>query len=448
MKRVLGIVGVLLALALTLMASGCGGSSNKSSEKSTTNSSKNVEPANITVWTAFVDPELKTFKAVVKDFEAANPGIHVKVVGGTNDDKIVAAIRGGNAPDVAQSPSSDNTGAFCPSGAWIDLGPYMKDDGVDESIFPEAPRDYTKFEGKRCALPMLADTYGLYYNKTLLAKAGYKDPPKTISQLTAMAKKLTQRDSSGKLKVVGFNPFPSWYENVPAHFFPSWGATWMEGDKSKLATPEWEDLLRWQKSLIDWYGYDDLVRFNAGAGDEFSASNAFETGKVAMHMDGEWRPAFIKNEAPNLKYGTAPFPVADDKQDLHGAGYVTGSIIGIPKTSKHKDQAWLLVKWLGTNDDALAKLSNGIQNVPTTTGSLKSPLLTPLPGFQTFLDVFGNKNTVTTPITRIGSANQETFQAFISKYMSGSAKDLEGGLENVDKQINAQLKQAEAGQAP
>ena len=222
----------------------------------------------------------------------------------------------------------------------------------------------------------------------------------------------------------------------------------MDGDKSALNTPAWADQLRWQKSLIDWYGYDNLVRFNAGAGDEFSESNAFETGKVAMHMDGEWRVAFIKREAPKLSYGTAPFPVADDKQDLYGAGYVTGSIIGIPKTSKHKDQAWLLAKYLGANANALAKLSNGIQNVPTTTASLKSPLLKPLPGFQTFLDVFGNANTTTTPITRIGAANQETFQSFVSKYLSGSKKDLEGGLAGVDKQIDAQLKQAQAGQAP
>jgi len=441
MRRVLGTLGLLLALMLAM--SGCGGS-----KKSNSSSTDKVEPANISIWTPFVDPELKTFKAVVADFEKSHPGIHVKVVGGTNDDKIVAAIRGGNAPDVAQSFTSDNTGAFCPSGAWIDLSPYMKQDGVDDSVFPEAPRDYSKFEGTRCALPMLADTYGLYYNKTLLAKAGYKSPPKTISQLTAMAKKLTVRDSSGKLKVVGFNPFPSWYENVPAHFGPSWGATWMNGDKSALDTPAWADQLGWQKSLIDWYGYDDLVRFNAGAGDEFSASNAFETGKVAMHMDGEWRVAFLKREAPNLSYGTAPFPVADGHQDLSGAGYVTGSIIGIPKTSKHKDQAWLLVKYLGTNSNALAKLSNGIQNVPTTTASLESPLLQPLPGFQTFLDVFGNANTTTTPITRIGSANQETFQSFVGKYMSGSKTDLQGGLAGVDKQIDAQLKQAEAGQAP
>ena len=443
MRRVLLAFGVLLMLTVT----GCGGSDKSAS--STSSSTTKIEPANITIWTPFVDPELITFKKVVKDFETKNPGIHVKVIGGTNDDKIVAAIRGGNAPDVAQSFTSDNTGVFCPSGAWIDLGPYMQKDGVKDSIFPEAPRDYSKFEGKRCALPMLADAYGLYYNKTLLAKAGYKSPPKTISELTAMAKKLTQRDSSGKLKVVGFNPFPSWYENVPAHFGPSWGANWVDSNgNSNLNTPAWADQLRWQKSLIDWYGYDNLVRFNAGAGDEFSASNAFETGKVAMHMDGEWRVAFLKREHPELKYGTAPFPVADDKADLYGAGYTTGSIIGIPKTSKHKDQAWLLVKYLGTNPTALAELSNGIQNVPTTSASLKSPALKPLPGFQTFLDVFGNKNTTTTPITRIGAANQETFQSFIAKYLSGSKKDLEGGLKNTDEQIDAMEKQAEAGQAP
>jgi multiple sugar transport system substrate-binding protein len=443
MRRVLLAFGVLLTLTVT----GCGGSDKSAS--STSSSTSKVEPANITIWTPFVDPELITFKKVVKDFETKNPGMHVKVIGGTNDDKIVAAIRGGNAPDVAQSFTSDNTGVFCPSGAWIDLGSYMQKDGVKDSIFPAAPRDYSKFEGKRCALPMLADAYGLYYNKTLLAKAGYKSPPKTISELTAMAKKLTQRDSSGKLKVVGFNPFPSWYENVPAHFGPSWGANWVDSNgNSNLNTPAWADQLRWQKSLIDWYGYDNLVRFNAGAGDEFSASNAFETGKVAMHMDGEWRVAFLKREHPELKYGTAPFPVADDQADLYGAGYTTGSIIGIPKTSKHKDQAWLLVKYLGTNATALAELSNGIQNVPTTSASLKSPALKPLPGFQTFLDVFGNKNTTTTPITRIGAANQETFQAFIAKYLSGSKKDLEGGLKNTDEQIDAMEKQAEAGQAP
>ena len=47
-------------------------------------------------------------------------------------------------------------------------------------------------------------------------------------------------------------------------------------------------------------------------GQEFSADNAFQTGKVAMNLDGEYRTAFIDDQAPDLNYGTAPFPTADD----------------------------------------------------------------------------------------------------------------------------------------
>src|SRR5690349_17692304 len=82
---------------------------------------------------------------VVAGFERAHPGVTVKTVGGISDDKIVAAIRGGNAPDIAQSFSTDNTGSFCGSGAWTDLGPRMKADGISTSQFPAAVQAYTKF---------------------------------------------------------------------------------------------------------------------------------------------------------------------------------------------------------------------------------------------------------------------------------------------------------------
>ena len=130
------------------------------------------KPATITLWRGFIEREL-AYQGRGRGLREVAPEINVKVVGGINDDKIIAAIRGGNAPDVAQSFTADNAGAFCSSGAWIDLEPYMERDGInDERSSRPAPRYYTQFEGKRCALPMLADAYGLYYNKDLLAKAG------------------------------------------------------------------------------------------------------------------------------------------------------------------------------------------------------------------------------------------------------------------------------------
>ena len=440
------------AVLLGLGAAACGGTEEDSGDDGApvSKGAAKLEPAEITLWVGFTQRELGVIKDTVKQFEQENPGVTVKVVGGINDDKIIAASRGGTAPDVAQSFSADNSGAFCGSGAWIDLAPYMERDGIDDSIFPEAPRSYTQFDGTRCALPMLADAYGLYYNEKLFQKAGLDGPPETISELTEYAKKLTVRNPDGSLKVVGFNPTMNWYSNTPANFGPMFGGKWVDDEgKSTLSTdPAWGKLLTWQKELIDWYGYDDLVRFQAGLGDEFSPQNAFEKERVAMNVDGEWRTAFIADETPNLKYGTAPVPVDDDNPDLHGGGYTTGNIAGIPKTAEHKDHAWALLKWLTTDDAPLVKLSNELRNVPTTESSAQSPDLKPDPKFETFLDIFASPNTTTTPVTAAGSAAQELFNGFVSKWQAGRVDDLQAGLADIDQQIDDQLANATGQQVP
>jgi multiple sugar transport system substrate-binding protein len=446
MRRAAWVAGVLAVL----VASGCGGSGDAKKQKAGSDgASAKQASGNVTLWVGFSERELGVIKSTVAEFQKSHPSIKVKVVGGISDDKIIASIRGGNSPDLAQSFTADNTGAFCNSGGWIDLKDYLQRDSIDESMFGPASVEYTKYKDIRCALPMQADVYGLYYNKALFAKAGIKDPPKTMSELTADAKKLTERDASGKLKVVGFDPAQGFYENAPAHYGPLFGAQWVDDQgKSALAAGGWDDFLTWSKQLIDFYGYDELTRWQSGAGDEFSPQNAFERGKMAMAIDGEWRTAFIKNEHPDLDYGTAPMPVSDNHPELYGAGYVTGNILGIPKNAKNKDAAWELMKWLAADEHAEAILSNGLRNVPTLNKALDSSEITPDPKFKPFLDIYANEHTATTPITAAGSANQELFQTLVVKFQSGKVTDLAGGLADMDKQIDAQLDNAAGPQVP
>ncbi len=155
----------------------------------------------------------------------------------------------------------------------------------------------------------------------------------------------------------------------------------------------------------------------------------------------------IAAEVPDLPYGTAPVPVDPDNPDLYGGGYTTGNIAGIPKTAKHQEQGWALLKWLTTSDEAMVALSNGLRNVPTTTSSAQSPDLKPDPKFETFVKIFENPNT-TTPVTAAGSAPTELFNSFTNKWQAGSVDDLQGGLEGVDKAIDAQLANAEGQQVP
>ena len=124
-------------------------------------------------WHFFTGREAKAIQASVDAFEAANPGVKVVVKSGQDDDKMRQAIAAGQPIDVGLSYSTDVVGNFCSSGAFIDLKPYIDRDQVDLNQLPQVVRDYTEFNGTRCAMPMLADVYGLYYNKKLLADAGY-----------------------------------------------------------------------------------------------------------------------------------------------------------------------------------------------------------------------------------------------------------------------------------
>jgi multiple sugar transport system substrate-binding protein len=342
-------------------------------------------------------------------------------------------------------------GSYCGTGAWIDLTPLIARDKVDISRIPKPVRDYTQFQGKRCALPVLADVYGLYYNKAMFAKAGISSPPKTVSELTADAKKLTVKNPDGSIKVAGFVPNMTFYENAAAHFAPLWGAQWDQNGKSSIGTdPHWASMLMWDKQLIDFYGYNNLVKFESGAGQEFSSSNAFETGKLAMELDGEYRTAFLTAEHPELKYGTAPAPVDDAQAALYGGGYVTGNTLGIPKGAANAAAAWELAKYLALDNRAITKLANGLGNVPTTTTALKDPALKSNPQFETFLKIFTDSHTATNPNTAIGTANQELFQNFISRWQSGTvpAAGLAAGLKGVDAQIDAQVQNSTVGKAP
>ena len=393
----------------------------------------------VEIWTFYTDREAKVFESVVQDFQAAHPEIQVKVTGGQDDEQMGRAVSAGEGPDVGLSYDTLVVGNSCRTGAFRDLGPFIQRDGVDLNKIPATVRAYTEYEGKRCAMPALTDTYGLYYNKALL---GDRQPPKTWSELTQLTKDLTKFAPNGDIEVAGFVPLLGFYENQPSRFGPGVEAKWLKPDgTSAIGTdPGWQQFLTWQKQLVDWYGYDKLQKFVAGLGQEYSADNAFQTGKVAVNIDGEYRIAFLKDQAPNLQFGTAPIPVPDDKAANYGAGFITGNIIGITRSSKNPEAAWELIKYLTTDTKALVKLSNGLRNVPTTTDALSSPDLQVGPEFQTFIDILKHPKSSSTPAAPNGNAYITAFTDWAQGWQSGKVADLPGSLKELDGQIDAALK--------
>jgi multiple sugar transport system substrate-binding protein len=442
MRRRIGLVAVvLLAAACT-----AGGGSSSSGPAQTVDPNANHEPMTLTVWSNFSAREYKVLTGVLDSVKTKYPWMTIKHVGGKDDQAIQRAINGGTPPDMAVSFTPDNAARYCQTGAWQNLDPYLQADKVDKaSMWPAGVFSYTRYNNVQCALPMLTDAYGLYYNVDLLKKKGFDSPPKTLSELADMAKKLTEYNPDGSIKVAGYVPLMGFYSGNTVNIYGhAYGAKWYGSDgKPTLATdPGWAKMLQWQKALVDAIGYDKLQKFVAklGGGDsEWSSSHGFEQDKIAMMIDGEWRTAFIEADKSKVNYATAPAPTADDHTDLYGSGQVGGTIIGIPKGVKHPAESWALVKYMSTDTNALVNLAKGLKNVPSTNASLQNPELAGDPRFKTFMDIFSNPKSDFKPITPIGQVDVDLLGTFAEKWQAGKVPDLTGGLGKIDTQISKQL---------
>ncbi|MFF5424701.1 MULTISPECIES: ABC transporter substrate-binding protein [unclassified Streptomyces] len=441
--RTRGAAAALAATAsLALFATACTGSAGDAAADDPN------AVTTLTFWHGWSAPsEVKAIQDNIDRFTKTHPNIKVKVVGNINDDKLNQALRAGgsNGPDVAASFTTANVGKFCHSGAFADLKPFLERDKVDlDKTFSKVLQDYTQFEGKRCTLPLLSDAYGLYYDKDAFEAAGIKEPPKTWSEFTRVAKKLTKHKGNGYERL-GFMPTYLGYETVPSHYMSQWDHRYFDADgKSNIAKdPAFAEMLTYQKSLVDALGgFEKLDRYRATFGDEWGAKHPFHTGQVAMQLDGEWRLNFLKEAKVGFEVGVAPLPVADDEVDEYGKGYLSGTIIGIAPQSRKQNAAWELVKYMTMDTGAVVNFANAIGNVPSTLDALKSPDLRTDERFKVFLDIARHPESTTSDGAVNGSTYQDTFQDFAEKYEKGQVPDLRKGLAETAAQIDRDIAQA------
>ena len=433
---------VLAAASIALLTTACTGQSDTGATDDPNASTT------ITFWHGWSAPaEVKAIQANIDRFEKAHPNIKVKVVGNINDDKLNQALRAGGSsgPDVVSSFTTSNVGKFCSSGAFADLKPFIEKSKLDlDKIIPKPMLEYTQFEGKRCAMPLLGDAYGLYYNKDAFKKAGIKAPPKTWSEFAEVAKKLT-KSKGDSYEQLGFMPNYHGYETVVDHYMSQWNHTYFDKDgKSSIAEdPAFAEMFTYQKKLVDSLGgFQKLEKYRNTFGDEWGAKHPFQTGQVAMQLDGEWRLGMARDAGVKFDIGTAPMPVADDEADEYGKGFLSGTVMGIAPQSKKQNAAWELVKYMTTDTDAVVAFANAIHNVPSTFDALKSPGLKADAGFKTFVDIALNPKSNTPPASINGSTYQTTLQDFGYQYESGKVKDLKAGLKKTADQIDRDIEQA------
>jgi ABC-type glycerol-3-phosphate transport system substrate-binding protein len=231
------------------------------------------------------------------------------------------------------------------------LEPYFASSSVlqKSDLWPSWLAD-SLYKGENYALNFAGDTRVMYLSKALWARAGLdsKRPPRTWNELEETVRRLTRRDSSNDLEVVGYNPNTAnwlWY-------FYQLGGEVADPSGERIVLDRGDAAVRALEFEMRLYngqgGRDAFTKYHlangateqtAGQPSGANYNTMFQQGKVGIyvntysHRSEQFRPQGFADES--WDYAALPLPPGGRLVNWGGS-----HAFGIPALAKHPEAAW------------------------------------------------------------------------------------------------------------
>jgi sn-glycerol 3-phosphate transport system substrate-binding protein len=326
-------------------------------------------PVEVSFWYGVGGQLQKVIESQAEKFNRAHPGIRVSPFfagayggGGPMQQKLLASLAAGSVPAVVQL-EIHATCTFASKGALLPLDDLMarSDHDRKDDFLPVLTN--TDCDGKTYGIPFNRSVPILYYNRDRLTKAGFAGPPKTWTELAAMAAKLTRDEAGGK--VYGFMPINQWW------FFQS--MTWSaggdilspDGKRAVFASDAGAAGLRVWADLIE-RGY---AQVRSGPTEFLQTIEDFVNEKTAMY----WGSAADMGAVAAAKFDwrAALSPGFEGKKLLVPQGGANAVIMAKAPAAQQK-AAWEFVQWWTSPAEA-AYWSRQTGYVPVVKRALDDP---------------------------------------------------------------------------
>ena len=312
------------------MLSGC----SKPREKS------DIVVLTLTMWGK--QTEMDYYLKSLDEFYKEHPNIRVKIElipWARVFDKLLISTAGGRTPDVSRIDSTYFTPCAA-KGLLECLDPYIKNDpdfDIEDFYWP-AFEGWGMYDGKIYGIPGDVDIYAMYYNKTMFDKYGvpYPDDTWDWDKYLWAAEQLTKDlDGDGRLDQWGAIPDPWWQDYVWQN---DGDIVNKEATRCLLDRPEAYKAIQFLADLRNRYHVAPTPSDMADIGPQ----KLFTNGQIGMFTTGSWAAALIfHKEVKDFDYDAAPIPMGKRR-----AAFMGGAAFGILKGSKHKKEAWELVKFM------------------------------------------------------------------------------------------------------
>lgn len=284
----------------------------------------------------------------LREFEEANPGIRVRRINPGDSasfyTKLQTMLAGGEPPDVfylgnERVASFASLGLVEPIDGFID-GDAGEGTPLDLAAFFAPTVDAFRYDGRAVGdgplygMPKDFTTVGFYINKDLFAKAGLPLPPPdwTWEDYIAIARRL------GQLPGVVGSEFVTWPFILRAYLRTE-GVDVRRGDFEHLALDD-PTVVETLERLRAWR-HDERDALTSGKSKLATGAATFTTGNVAMAGPfGRWVVPEYRRIA-DFDWDFRPLP----RGRVH-ANIIATVAWSISSRSRHKPEAWKLVRWL------------------------------------------------------------------------------------------------------
>ncbi|BCM93818.1 putative arabinose-binding protein [Abditibacteriota bacterium] len=370
--RVVGFSVLCLCIGGTTWLGGC----TRQARGGASGVEKHGNKVVIDFWNGFTGPDGKTMEKMVKQFQAQNRDIEVRmqiIPWGTYYDKLTLSLAYGGAPEVFVMPA-----ARLPEFAAFDtlepITPLLATAGppLKSEQFAPVPWHASFYKGRQLALPLDVHPIGLYYNTKLFEEAGIVDrsgkakPPRTLQEFLDDARKITKdTNKDGRTDQWGFvftNQRSNWL-TITGQFggsilSPDLKTCVIDSDANRKASQLMHDFIYKYKIAPRPEGVDAWL--------------AFRQGKVGMAMEGIYMLASLE-EQKGLPFAGAPVPQFGPKSAVWGGSHLLCQPAGISLEASRA--SWRLMRFL--SDNSFEWATGG--QVPARLNIQRSPQFAALP---------------------------------------------------------------------
>ncbi|HEV7961994.1 MAG TPA: ABC transporter substrate-binding protein, partial [Actinoplanes sp.] len=307
-RRLLGL-GLGAAAATAGLAS-CGGGGSTQSSTATGNGGKDYTgpKVDLKLWNGFTGGDGDIFKKLVTQFNGEHSNVALSVTTYQWADyyaKLPGAVSSGNGPDIAVM-HMDMLATFAARKILQPLDDIASALGLSEADFAPTVWQGGIYQDKRYGIPLDMHPVGLYYNKTLLQRAGLdpEKPPQSRVELEAALAALK------KAGIQGFwvSPFQFTGGMTAYSLVNQFGGALYNADATKAAfnEPPAVEAVSWLTKLVA----DGHSPQNVGQDADYLA---LKSGKNAFNVNGIWQINDLKKSA-DLQWGVAPVPQIGGKK--------------------------------------------------------------------------------------------------------------------------------------